>query len=868
MIDGDGKPVNDALVEIWQANAHGQYAHPEDARRPAGRAGFSGFGRVYRPTRRAASASHHQAGPRAGPDGSLQAPHLNVTIFMRGLLKQLITRIYFPGDANDADAGAATRARRAPRTLIARRDAKRACSHGTSCCRATTKRSSSTTDAGWRLVPAPLFDPARPRQGVLPRRAHRAHARIRGRARARGGTRGRHSRRRRPTRSRTLCRADAFDIDALSPQRAAPAISRSRWWRRSPRGLPSRPGRARLRALGRDQPGHASTPRWCCSCATALALYRRGPRAPRRRAGNAGATPIASRRWRAARWLQQALAGRRSASSSRPASPRCDRHRARLRALRRRGSWCCSSAARPARSPRSARKGSRSTDAHRRGARPRRCRLRRGTRSATASSKCAATLGVLSRTLGKLARDICAARADRSRRGVRAGGAGPRRLVDDAAQAQSGRLRRSRSRPRRACRDWSPRMLAAAVQEHERGARRLARRMGHAARARASSPAGALAAMAAVVEGLSRRRAHARQPRPDAGPDPRRGRPDGAGAARSAATSRTRWSPRSAGARRAKAAALRDVLDADAARHAVARRRCARARLFDPVHYLGSSNAFRRPRAARALNRKPRCRRLQAWRRRARLPTSTARDAPLLVLSNSLGADLAMWEPQMPALRAAFSHGALRHARPRRVDAPPGPYSIEQLGRDVLALLDHLETSRARVLRHFDGRHDRHVARRARAASASTGWCSPTRRRASAPPTLWNTRIAHGAKRAAWRPSSDAVLARWFTPAFAAREPCDARAHEDDDGAPTRPQATSPAARRCATWTSATTSHAIAAPTLVDRRHARRRDAAGRRPLSRRAHRRRALVELDAAHLSNIERPTRSRRALRRSSPE
>ena len=46
IVDGDGKPVNDAIVEIWQANAHGRYAHPDDRQDKPLEAGFKGFGRV------------------------------------------------------------------------------------------------------------------------------------------------------------------------------------------------------------------------------------------------------------------------------------------------------------------------------------------------------------------------------------------------------------------------------------------------------------------------------------------------------------------------------------------------------------------------------------------------------------------------------------------------------------------------------------------------------------------------------------------------------------------------------------------------------------------------------------------------------
>ena len=121
MIDGDGTPVTDAMIEIWQANAHGKYAHPEDARDLAVEQGFSGFGRVYTDDDGRFRVRTIKPGRVPGPDGTAQAPHLNVTIFMRGLLKHLITRVYFPGEDNDADAvlQRVPVARRA--TLVARR---------------------------------------------------------------------------------------------------------------------------------------------------------------------------------------------------------------------------------------------------------------------------------------------------------------------------------------------------------------------------------------------------------------------------------------------------------------------------------------------------------------------------------------------------------------------------------------------------------------------------------------------------------------------------------------------------------------------------------------------------------------------------
>ncbi len=159
--DADGKPVDDALVEIWQANAHGRYDHPDDTQDLPLDPGFKGFGRVptdaagrFRFTTikpgpvptpgRALSATGPSQGANSAPSGGsaaataasvgvlsaagpsqgansapsggsaaapaasvgvlMQAPHINVTVFMRGMLKHLKTRLYFPDDpANVTD---------------------------------------------------------------------------------------------------------------------------------------------------------------------------------------------------------------------------------------------------------------------------------------------------------------------------------------------------------------------------------------------------------------------------------------------------------------------------------------------------------------------------------------------------------------------------------------------------------------------------------------------------------------------------------------------------------------------------------------------------------------------------------------------
>jgi protocatechuate 3,4-dioxygenase alpha subunit len=118
VFDGDGQPVPDGVIEIWQADGEGQYAQPEflQALESIGEGGlpvteniqaqrgqpFRGFGRV--PTD--ADGSFHfktiKPGRVAAPDGTLQAPHIAVSVFTRGLLRRLVTRIYFPDEPGNA----------------------------------------------------------------------------------------------------------------------------------------------------------------------------------------------------------------------------------------------------------------------------------------------------------------------------------------------------------------------------------------------------------------------------------------------------------------------------------------------------------------------------------------------------------------------------------------------------------------------------------------------------------------------------------------------------------------------------------------------------------------------------------------------
>jgi protocatechuate 3,4-dioxygenase alpha subunit len=124
VIAAEGKPVDDAVVEIWQANAQGKYAHPEDAQDKPIEPGFRGFGRCLTDAAGRYRFATIKPGRVPGPEGVEQAPHIVVTVFMRGLLKHLITRVYFPDDpanAQDPVLNLVPAQRRA--TLIARRAA-------------------------------------------------------------------------------------------------------------------------------------------------------------------------------------------------------------------------------------------------------------------------------------------------------------------------------------------------------------------------------------------------------------------------------------------------------------------------------------------------------------------------------------------------------------------------------------------------------------------------------------------------------------------------------------------------------------------------------------------------------------------------
>jgi 3-oxoadipate enol-lactonase len=235
-------------------------------------------------------------------------------------------------------------------------------------------------------------------------------------------------------------------------------------------------------------------------------------------------------------------------------------------------------------------------------------------------------------------------------------------------------------------------------------------------------------------------------------------------------------------------------------------------------------------------------------------------EAPLLVLGASLGTTGAIWQPQLPALTARFRVVRYDHRGHGRSPAPAGPYQLDDLGGDVLALLDTLGADRvhlagvsiggavaAWVAAHAPDRIDR-LALLATSPQFGT-------------PSLWAERAA--TVRAEGMPAiADAVVERWFTPAFGSGHPA-VVAWVRHQLVSTPPE---PYASCCAALEKLDLSPvfpAIAAPTLVL--------AGADDPVSPPEHARaigdaipgaRVEVVAGAAHLLNVEQPDRVSRLL------
>jgi protocatechuate 3,4-dioxygenase alpha subunit len=120
VIDGAGEAIPDAMVEIWQADSEGRYAHPADQR--GSNQLFRGFGRCGTGTLAESNFMFHTVKP--GSVDGMQAPHVNVIVFMRGLLMHAYTRLYFSDEtaANARDPVLLSVPDERRSTLIAKRE--------------------------------------------------------------------------------------------------------------------------------------------------------------------------------------------------------------------------------------------------------------------------------------------------------------------------------------------------------------------------------------------------------------------------------------------------------------------------------------------------------------------------------------------------------------------------------------------------------------------------------------------------------------------------------------------------------------------------------------------------------------------------
>jgi len=123
--DGNSNPAADAMIEIWQANAAGRYASVDDPRLEVPLdPHFVGFGRAATSAEGTYRFRTIRPGRVPGPGNSLQAPHLAISVFGRGLLKRLATRLYFAdGEGNEVDPILSMVRQERRNTLIATRGA-------------------------------------------------------------------------------------------------------------------------------------------------------------------------------------------------------------------------------------------------------------------------------------------------------------------------------------------------------------------------------------------------------------------------------------------------------------------------------------------------------------------------------------------------------------------------------------------------------------------------------------------------------------------------------------------------------------------------------------------------------------------------
>ena len=188
------------------------------------------------------------------------------------------------------------------------------------------------------------------------------------------------------------------------------------------------------------------------------------------------------------------------------------------------------------------------------------------------------------------------------------------------------------------------------------------------------------------------------------------------------------------------------------------------------------------------------------------------RDAPVLVLGHSIGCDESMWDPQAEALSARFSLLRYDHRGHGESPVPPGPYSIDDLGADVLALLDRLELARVHLGGlSLGGMVAMWIAARAPERVERLVLCCTSACLGPRDTWLDRARRVRGEGMQAITPAS---LERWLTPAFRAREPATV-AHLERTLLATAPEGYAACCEAIAGMDLRAELAGIAAPTLV-----------------------------------------------------
>jgi protocatechuate 3,4-dioxygenase alpha subunit len=124
IFDSENVPVDDAMIELWQADSDGRYRHADN---PSFDVSFSGFGRAATNEQGYCDFETIKPGRVPASDGNLQAPHISAAVYARGILLQLYTRIYFAGDpANEQDPILVLIPESRRQTLLAQPDTSRA----------------------------------------------------------------------------------------------------------------------------------------------------------------------------------------------------------------------------------------------------------------------------------------------------------------------------------------------------------------------------------------------------------------------------------------------------------------------------------------------------------------------------------------------------------------------------------------------------------------------------------------------------------------------------------------------------------------------------------------------------------------------